>query len=256
MGVTMKDDVTKVKITKTDITDAKPVEGAELIIKDADGNEVAKWTTTKEPYYIEKLPIGNYTLTEITAPSGYATAETVSFTVEDTGEIQMVEMKDAPLTVEISKKDITDEPGGKELPGAHLTVKNENGEVIDDWTSTKETHKMSMLPVGKYTLTEVTAPKGYEVAETITFEVTDTGEVHKVTMYDSPKEETVDLTGKKKTTTTGGSYTPGPAGTTSVVTPPVKTGDDAPIMLWVLLGVMAVFTGGLAISLKRKGRIV
>ena len=256
MGVTMKDDVTKVKITKTDITDAKPVEGAELIIKDADGNEVAKWTTTKEPYYIEKLPIGNYTLTEITAPAGYATAETISFTVEDTGEIQMVEMKDAPITVEISKKDIADGPGGKELPGAHLTVKNENGEVIDDWTSTKETHKMSMLPVGKYTLTEVTAPKGYEVAETITFEVTDTGEVHKVTMYDSPKEETVDLTGKKKTTTTGGSYTPGPAGTTSVVTPPVKTGDDAPIMLWVLLGVMAVFTGGLAISLKRKGRIV
>ena len=58
------------KITKTDITNAEPVIGAELIIQDADGNEVAKWTTTEEPYYIEMLPIGTYTLTEITAPSG------------------------------------------------------------------------------------------------------------------------------------------------------------------------------------------
>ena len=113
-----------------------------------------------------------------------------------------------------------------------------------------------MLPVGKYTLTEVTAPKDYEVTETITFEIKDSGEVHKVTMNDSPKEETVDLTGKKKTTTTGGGYTPGTPGVTSVVTPPVKTGDDSPIMLLVLLAMLSVFTGGLAISLKRKGRIV
>ena len=72
----------------------------------------------------------------------------------------------------------------------------------------------------------------------------------------SAKEETVDLTGKKKTTTTGGGYTPGPGGSTSVVTPPVKTGDDTPIMLWVLLAALGLFTGGLAISLKKKGRIV
>ena len=224
--------------------------------KDLKGNELYRWTTTKDPYYIEMLPIGTYTLTEITAPSGYATAETVSFTVEDTGEIQKVDMKDIPISVEISKKDIADGPGGEELPGAHLTVKNENGDVVDDWISTKEPHKISMLPVGKYTLTEVTAPKGYEVAESITFEIADSGEVHKVTMYDSPKEETVDLTGKKKTITKGGGYTPATNGVTSVVTPPVKTGDDSPILLFVLLGLMAVLTGGLAVSLRRKGRIV
>lgn len=77
-----------------------------------------------------------------------------------------------------------------------------------------------------------------------------TGEIQKVTMYDSPKEETVDLTGKKKTTTTGGGYTPG--GSTSVVTPPVKTGDDTPIMLWVLLAALGLAAGGIAIFLKRK----
>jgi LPXTG-motif cell wall-anchored protein len=248
----MKDGVTKVQITKSDITDGKPVIGAELIITDTDGNEIERWTTTEEPHYIEMLPIGTYTLTEITSPSGYATAEAVGFTVEDTGEIQKVDMKDAPITAEISKKDIADGAGGNELPGAHLTVKNEKGEVIDDWVSTNEPHKMVMLPVGKYTLTEVTAPNGYELAETITFDITDTGEVHKVTMYDAPKEETVDLTGKRKKTTKKQTYTPGPGSGTSVVSGPVKTGDETPVPAMILLAVCSAFAAGGIIIVRRK----
>ena len=45
---------------------------------------------------MEKLPVGEYTLHEETAPDGYQRAEDVKFSVEDTGEIQKVEMKDAP----------------------------------------------------------------------------------------------------------------------------------------------------------------
>ena len=68
--------------------------------------------------------------------------------------------------------------------------------------STEEPHKMN-LAAGTYTLTEVTAPDGYEVAETVIFTVTDSMEVQTVKMYDAPKDGTTDLTGKTTTKTTG-----------------------------------------------------
>ena len=43
------------------------------------------------------MSAGQYTLREITAPDGYEVAEDISFTVEETGEIQKVIMKDKPI---------------------------------------------------------------------------------------------------------------------------------------------------------------
>ncbi len=94
--VKMEDDVTKVRLSKSDITDGKPVIGAKLTILDKDGKEVESWVTEEKHHYIEKLPVGEYTLREVTAPDGYLWAEDVKFTVKDTGEIQTVVMKDAP----------------------------------------------------------------------------------------------------------------------------------------------------------------
>ena len=91
----MLDDITKVEISKTDITDSKEVPGAKLTILDKDGKEVESWVSEEKPHLIEKLPIGTYTLKEEQAPEGYLIAEDVIFKVKDTGEIQKVEMKDA-----------------------------------------------------------------------------------------------------------------------------------------------------------------
>lgn len=244
--VEMKDDVTKLEITKSDITNGKPVTGAELTITDAGGNEIAKWVTTEEPYYIEMLPIGEYTLTEVTAPGGYASAESINFRVEDTGEIQKVDMKDAPITVEISKKDIVDGEGGNELPGAKLEIKNADGEVIESWTSGQAPHTITMLSPGRYTLVEITAPNGYEVAENVEFTVEDTGEIQKVTMYDSPKEETVDLTGKRNRT---------PGGYTSGGYSNPKTGDDTPIAAFLVMALMALGSIAAILAIRKKRRV-
>ena len=233
----MKDASTKLKISKEDITTSKELPGAQLVIKDSEGNEIEKWTSSDKPHYIEMLPIGIYTLTETAPPALYMKAEDVQFEVKDTAEIQKVVMLDKPTTIVIHKKDIVDGEKGEELPGAKLEVRDSTGKVIDSWTSGTTPHEIAYLTPGTYTLTEVTAPSGYEVAENVSFSVADNGQVQHVTMYDSPKEEKIDLTGKKKTTTHttpsgGGSY---PSGGTSTPSAPVKTGDTTPILLYVIL---------------------
>lgn len=103
--VIMKDDITRVQISKVDIATGKELPGAELVIKDKDGNTVAQWVSEDKPHYIEKLPAGDYTLTEITAPNGYQLAESIAFTVLPTGELQTVVMKDARIPEETPHKD-------------------------------------------------------------------------------------------------------------------------------------------------------
>ena len=180
----MKDDVTKLEISKTDITNGKELPGAHLVIKDGNGNVVEEWDSTDKPHYVEKLPIGRYTLVETKPADGYVTAESIEFEVKDTPEIQTVEMKDDVTKVEISKQDITTK---KELPGAKLEIRDEDGKTIEKWVSEKKPHYIEKLKVGKYTLVETTAPNGYEVSEAVRFEVDDTGEIQHVVMYDTPK---------------------------------------------------------------------
>ena len=103
--VIMRDDITKVQISKVDIATGKELPGAELVIKDKDGNTVAQWVSEDKPHYIEKLPAGEYTLTEITAPNGYQLAESIAFTVLPTGELQTVVMKDARIPEETPHED-------------------------------------------------------------------------------------------------------------------------------------------------------
>lgn len=195
----MYDKEIEVAISKQDITSQKELPGAELTVADDNGNVIEKWISTEEPHMVN-LPAGTYTLTEIAAPERYAKAETITFEVTDGMEVQSVVMYDKPIEVSVSKLDVTND---QELPGAKLIVKDQEGKEIESWISTEEPHKMN-LAAGTYTLTEVTAPDGYEVAETVIFTVTDSMEVQTVKMYDAPKDGTTDLTGKTTTKTTGG----------------------------------------------------
>ena len=71
----MKDDVTRVQISKMDVTNNKELAGAHLALKDASGEIILNWISTGEPKVFEgKLIAGaTYTLTEIskTDRAGY-----------------------------------------------------------------------------------------------------------------------------------------------------------------------------------------
>ena len=179
--VEMQDDHTKVSISKTDITDGKEIEGAKLQIIDKEGNVVEEWISGEE-HLIEYIPVGEYTLHEEQAPTdkGYVRAEDVTFVVEETGEIQKVEMRDDHTKVSVSKTDITD---GEEIQGAKLQIIDKDGKVIEEWI-TGEEHLIEYIPVGEYTLHEEAAIDGYVVASDVEFTVLETGEIQKVEMKD------------------------------------------------------------------------
>lgn len=177
-----EDEPTTVELSKTDLTTGEELPGARLQLTDENGAVVEEWTSTKEPHIIKELVVGkSYTLTETKPADGYATAESITFTVENTVEIQKQVMEDDVTKVEISKTDIT---GDTEIEGAKLTIIDENGNIVETWTSGKEPHYIEKLPIGKYTLKEEQAPNGYVVSEEITFEVADTAEIQKVAMKD------------------------------------------------------------------------
>ena len=179
---TFENQPTTVELSKTDLTTGKELPGAHLKVTDSDGNTVDEWTSTEESHVIKELVVGKkYTMTETKPADGYVTAESITFTVENTAEVQKHEMKDDVTKVEISKTDIT---GETEIPGAKLTILDEDDQVVESWTSTEEAHYIEKLPIGKYTLREEQAPKGYLLTSDVSFEVKDTGEIQKVAMKD------------------------------------------------------------------------
>lgn len=233
---TFEDEPTVFEFTKTSLTTGEEIEGAKLTVTDENGKVVDEWVSGKEPHIIKELVVGQtYTMTEILPALGYVTAESIRFTVKDTAEVQKIEMKDDVTKVEISKTDIA----GEELPGAKLTIWDENGEVVESWTSTEEPHYIEMLPIGKYTLHEEAAPEGYLVAEDVVFEVKDTSEIQKVVMKDEAEPEETPKTPETSTTT---------------VDMP-KTGDSTPIaalMISCVLGLAGTIAAAVRMKMRKK----
>ena len=172
----------RVQMLKVDMC-GTDVDGAQLTVFDADGNQVDQWTTkTGEEHYVSGLRAGQtYSVKETVVPAGFVKAADYTFTVADDGKDQTETIVDKQ--VEISKEDV----GGKEVEGAKLTITDKTtGQAVDSWTSGKETHYASGLEVGKtYTLSEDTAPLGYVKATDIDFKVNDDGVDQKVTMVDT-----------------------------------------------------------------------
>ena len=194
-----------VEISKRDIYGNELV-GAEMVLENADGETVDKWTSDDTNHVVSKLGAGEYVLKEIAAPDGYVIATDIKFSIDVYGNVTvenvdstavsdngypLIVMVDDTTKVRISKRDITT---GEELPGATLQIIDENGNVVEEWVSADEAHFIEgKLIAGKeYTLRETIAPDGYEIANEIKFTVNADGSVTEVVMYDelTPKTTT------------------------------------------------------------------
>lgn len=294
---------TSVDISKQDITNGKELPGAQLEIRDADGSLVESWTSTKTPHTVRGLELEKeYTLTETRAPDGYAEAESIVFKLVQEGNEQSnmvyaksdddwvklddatIIMQDAPV-LDIDKTDIA----GNLLPGATLTIRDAGGEVIDTWVTDYKTHR---VPISDefiklsddskeyiYTLTEDSAPVGFEIAESVQFKVQQADEnvclfVRKnadvewvradkrlIQMIDeaTPREDT-------PTPTPAPTPQPTPAATpaptpvpTPVITPRKvqtlpQTGDGFPLLAIVVVSLVSA-TGIVLLTVKQKNAL-
>ena len=294
---------TTVDISKQDITNGKELPGAKLEIRDTDGNLVEGWTSGKVPHTVRGLELEKeYTLTEKHAPDGYTEAESIVFKLVQEGNEQSnivyvksdddwtkldeatVILQDAPV-LDIDKTDIA----GNLLPGATLTIRDADSEVIDTWVTDYKTHR---VPISDdflklsgeakeyiYTLTEDAAPAGFEIAESVQFklETVDDGislfvrenadaewmcaDKRLIQMIDeaTPREDT-------PTPTPAPTPQPTPAATpaptpvpTPVITPHKlqslpQTGDGFPLLAIVVVS-LASATGIVLLTVKQKNAL-
>ena len=294
---------TTVDISKQDITNSKELPGAKLEIRDADGNLVEGWTSTKTPHTVRGLELEKeYTLTETRAPDGYAEAESIVFKLVQNGTEQVNEvyvkaeddwtklddatviMQDAPV-LDIDKTDIA----GNLLPGATLTIRDVDGEVVDTWVTDYKTHR---VPVSDdyiklsdeetehiYTLTEDAAPAGFEIAESVQFKLESLDDVISLFVRENADAEWAradkrliqmidEATPREDTPTPTPTPTPQPTpaatpvptpAPTPVITPHKvhtlpQTGDGFPLLAIVVVS-LASATGIVLLTVKQKNAL-
>ena len=113
----VSDDYTKVDISKVDASGEQEVEGARLTLYGPDKTEIDSWTSSDKPHRVEHLAPGTYSLREMMSPRTYDLAEEITFEIKDTGEVQSVAMKDAPIEIkgQVDKRQELVQPIGKGL---------------------------------------------------------------------------------------------------------------------------------------------
>ena len=169
---------TSVTLSKVDLVNGEPVEGATIEIYNENNECVysgisdANGTIT-----VDYLPVDTYTFKETINPDGYQiNTETYSFTINADGTITNgYAITNAPTEVIITKTDAD----GNLLKGATIAVYNADGEEIyRGVTNELGQIKLQYLKSGTYTYKEIAAPDGYKLnKETFEFTVNRDGSV-------------------------------------------------------------------------------
>lgn len=186
---------TKLTIQKVDANTNKPLAGAVLVLKNAEGKEISRWTSTINEHILENIAPGTYTVEEVEAPVGYKLNKIpATVKIVDNQKVYKVVMKNTPKNIVININKI-DKETNKPLTGAVLVIKDCTGLIIDRFTTGESAHVITDIPYGIYTVEEESAPAGYiKSNEKITFTVDDDHQSHQITITNT-KETKVPDTG-------------------------------------------------------------
>lgn len=235
--VSYKDTPINVNISKKAVGGETEIAGAVFkIYKKGDTTQKAvdSWTSADSVHHVipAALEVGEtYILTEMTAPDGYGYIADQEFTIKADGSVvlaasataeksgQTLVLRDQKITLKISKQDMA--VPGVELPNAILGIYDKNGTEVLRFTSGTVAYDVAMgtleapapdavngLEVyNEYTLKEISAPDGYELAEDIRFAVKADGTLWKVQInsngtktYDAIGTNPIVMTDTKKAT--------------------------------------------------------
>lgn len=237
---------TIVEISKTDITDDKEVEGAKLQIRTKDGTVVEEWTSTNEPHIVYALAPDTYILHEEAAPNGYLLVSDVEFTVNETGEVQKVSMKDKrPVGQLMVKK--TDSENNAPLEGVEFEIRNKvTKETVGKLVTGKDgTAKSEELPTAVYENGKYVEPIVYVLVETKPLEGYEANDKEEeiVFTYQDDKTKVIEVTKEIKNTRKPGVEAPAAP----------KTGDTTNFWIPIAAAIFAA-VGILVVGIRMKRR--
>lgn len=181
--VNISNDVTTVSVNDRKlVVDAE--EGYKYSLETRTGEVVDEFETTKDGYISDTLELGDYVLKQLDTPDGVIVNNSpIYFSVTDDSNVSIINYVNDFTKINISKLDMAN---SVEVEGAHLVIRDSNGNIVEEWISSNTPHYIEKLPVGRYTLKETIAPDGYVLnTSVIDFEVLETGDIQSGVMFNS-----------------------------------------------------------------------
>ena len=182
------DPMSSVLIHKIDSVTGEGIPGVKFLLYDSDNEPIGQFETDDEGYiWIRKeLPEGKYKLRELEPAEGYISDKSEKTFYVQKGRTTEIEWENTPEVgqIVITKRssefnELTGLPAGSPLSGAVFEIYNTTGNLVDKISSGSNGVAASKgLPVGVYTIKEVSAPIYYALNDkTLLAEIRHNGDI-------------------------------------------------------------------------------
>ena len=182
------DPMSSVLIHKIDSVTGEGIPGVKFLLYDSDNEPIGQFETDDEGYiWLRKeLPEGKYKLRELEPAEGYISDNSEKTFYVQKGRTTEIEWENTPEVgqIVITKRssefnELTGLPAGSPLSGAVFEIYNITGNLVDKISSGSNGVAASKgLPVGVYTIKEVSAPRYYALNDkTLLAEIRHNGDI-------------------------------------------------------------------------------